>query len=417
MPSFCRVLFLVASLSTVCAGPLFSQSPTSGNWVGSWASSQQVPESTNELSPQDLTDVTLRQIVHLSAGGSRVRIRLSNAFGLQPLTITGVHIARAVGPGKSGIDDESDHALAFGGSPAVIIPAGADYWSDAVDFPVDALSNLAVTMHLENPPHGETSHPGSHATSFLVHGTALSARSLENAKTFEHWFFLSGVDVTSNTQHAASVVILGDSITDGHGSTTDGNNRWPDFLAERLQSGKQSKNVGLLNEGIGGNHMLIDGLGPNALARFDRDVLAQTGVSTLFLLEGINDLGYLARMPAPVPASTHSDWLHQLQAAYSQVVERAHAHGIRVVAATILPDVGSDYYHPGPENEADREALNAWIRTPGHFDAVVDFDRVTADPKSPERLLPAYDSGDHLHPSPKGYKAMADAISLALLKN
>ena len=172
--------------------------------------------------------------------------------------------------------------------------------------------------------------------------------------------------------------------------------------------------MGVLNEGIGGNRLLLDGLGPNALARFDRDVLAQTAVRAVIVLEGVNDLGTLTR-DHDVSAEEHAALVRRIEAAYAQMIERAHAHGVRVIGATILPYVGSKYYHPGPESEADRQAINAWIRVAGHFDAVVDFDKVTRDPEHPDRLLPAYDSGDHLHPGPAGYKAMGEAIPLTLL--
>jgi lysophospholipase L1-like esterase len=213
----------------------------------------------------------------------------------------------------------------------------------------------------------------------------------------------------------AAIVALGDSITDGHATADNSNTRWPDDLALRLVSSPQTWALSVLNAGIGGNRLLLDGLGPNALARFDRDVLAQTGVRYLIVLEGVNDLGTATRL-APISAAEHTVLIHQIIAAYEQMILRAHAHGITVVGGTITPYMGSDYYHPAAVSEADREAINAWIRQPGHFDAVVDFDRAICDPAHPERMLPAYDSGDHLHPSPAGYRAMAAAIPLALFE-
>jgi lysophospholipase L1-like esterase len=246
-----------------------------------------------------------------------------------------------------------------------------------------------------------------------VHGDQVAAADLTGARKVEHWYFLAGVDVSS-TAGAYAVVALGDSITDGHATTTNGNDRWTDILAARLRAAPATRNVGVLNQGIGGNHLLTDGLGPNALARLDRDVLAQTGARTVIVLEGINDLGALAR-EGDQPAARHKALVHQIIASYQQVIARAHAGGLRVIGATITPDAGSDYYHPAPANEADRQAVNAWIRAAGHFDAVVDFDRALADPAHPDRLLPDYDCGDHLHPSPAGYKVMGEAIPLALL--
>jgi lysophospholipase L1-like esterase len=382
------------------------------HWVGSWAASQQVPETQNSLDPELLHDATLRQIVHLSAGGSQLRVRVSNAFGTAPLHLTAVRVARPVSAASAAIDAASDRAVTFNGAPDVVIPAGAEYLSDAVAFPVSPLSNLAVSIHFDQPPTGETGHPGSRATSYLVHGDMVSAANLEDAKTVEHWYQISGVDVTASTT-GGTVVTLGDSITDGHGTTTNGNDRWPDILAARMQADKSTQMIGVLNHGIGGNRLLLDGLGPNALARFDRDVVAQTAVRVVIVLEGVNDLGTLTR-DHDVSAGEHAALVGRIEGAYAQMIERAHAHGIRVIGATILPYGGSNYYHPGPENEADRQAVNAWIRGAGHFDAVVDFDQVTRDPAHPDHLLPAYDSGDHLHPGPAGYKAMGDAIPLAL---
>ena len=235
------------------------------------------------------------------------------------------------------------------------------------------------------------------------------------AKRVEHWFQVSGVDVLAPAQ-AAAIVTLGDSITDGHGATTDGNDRWPDMLARHLHSDKKLATMSVLNEGIGGNRLLLDGLGPNVLARFDRDVLAQPGVKFLIVLEGVNDLGTLTR-DHDVSSEEHATLVRRILSAYEQIALRAHVHGIRVIGATILPYEGSDYYHPGPANEADRQAINQWIRSTKDFDAVVDFDALTRDPAHPGRLLPAFDSGDHLHPSPAGYKAMGEAIPLSMFQH
>jgi lysophospholipase L1-like esterase len=228
----------------------------------------------------------------------------------------------------------------------------------------------------------------------------------------DHWYQLSEIDVLVSSG-AASIVALGDSITDGHGATTNGNDRWTDVLAQRLQASPHTRSLGVSNQGIGGNHLLTDGLGPNALARFDRDVLAPAGVRWVILFEGVNDLGGLARN-GEVTVAEHAALVKRVVSAYEQIVLRAHAHGLRVFGATLTPYVGSEYYHPGPLTEADRQAVNAWIRAAGHLDAVIDFDSVVRDPQHPDRLLPAYDSGDHLHPSPAGYRAMGEAVQLSL---
>jgi lysophospholipase L1-like esterase len=227
---------------------------------------------------------------------------------------------------------------------------------------------------------------------------------------FDHWFNIEGVDVSA-APGAAVIVALGDSITDGHASTTNGNDRWPDDLARRLLAAMPGRALGVLNEGIGGNRLLLDGLGPNALSRLDRDVLAQPGVRYLIVEEGINDIGAFGQ-EADQPEAAHEALVHRIIGAYEQIVLRAHTHGIRVLGGTLSPFSGSTYYKPGPLSEADRQAVNRWIRTPGHFDAVIDFDKALRDPARPEQLLPAYDSGDHLHPSPAGYRAMAAATPL-----
>ena len=292
------------------------------------------------------------------------------------------------------------------------IPAGAEFISDPVNYAIGPLGDLAVSIHFDIPPAQQTGNPGSRATSYLVHGDLVAAANLPGAKKIEHWYQLASVDVLG-APGAASIVALGDSITDGHGATTNGNDRWTDVLARRLQDRAATRTVGVLNQGIGGNHLLSDGLGPNALARFDRDVLAQPGVGYLIVLEGVNDLGGLARK-GEVTAAEHAALVREILAAYEQLVTRARTHSIKVIGGTILPYVGSDYYHPAAANEADREAVNQWIRTTGHFDAVIDFDAITRDPAHLDRLLPEFDSGDHLHPSPAGYAAMARAIPLFL---
>lgn len=381
-------------------------------WVATWGASQQIPEPQNSLPSDDLRDATVRQIFHLSLGGAALRVHMSNAFGTEALHVTSVHIARPLSPSSPAVDPATDRALTFAGKPEVSIPPGAEFVSDPIDFPVVPLSNLVVTFHLDTPPAPETGHPGSRATSYYVHGDAGSAATLTDPKQINHWYQVSEIDVQAPPT-AAAIVALGDSITDGHGATTNGNDRWTDVLAQRLQSSQDTKNIGVSNQGIGGNHLLTDGLGPNVLARFDRDVLAPSGVRWVIVFEGVNDLGGLAR-DGEVSSDVHAALVQRVIAAYEQIIARAHAHGLRVYGATITPYVGSNYYHPGPLSEADRQAVNQWIRAAGHFDAVIDFDAVVRDPQHPDQLLPAYDCGDHLHPSPAGYKAMADAIPLGL---
>lgn len=382
-------------------------------WVASWGSAQWAAEGNNAL-PADLQrNVTIRQIVRLSLGGSSLRVHVSNAMGTEPLHILAVDVARPVSRDSGKIDAASNTIVTFNNHRDVTIPAGAELTSDPVSFTAAALASVAVTMQIEAVPARQTGHVASHATSYFAVDAPTTAAELPSAQTLEHWYFLSGIDVVA--PGGAAIVAFGDSITDGSGSTLNANNRWPDVLAERLQQSREHHKLAVVNAGIGGNRMLLDGNGPNALARFDRDVLARSGVRYLILLEGINDLGMLTRDGAAT-AQAHDELVKQLIGAYREIVERAHSHGIQVIGGTLLPFSGFAYYHPDATNERDRQRVNAWIRERGHFDAVIDFDQLTADPRRPDWLLPPFDSGDHLHPSPAGYRAMGEAIPLELLR-
>jgi lysophospholipase L1-like esterase len=404
----CALLFtLMAMLAVNARGQM--------HWVGSWAASQQLPEPQNALPPAELTDATLRQIVHLSLGGTELRVRISNRFGVAPLVFSAVHIAEPVSTDSPTIVTGTDKALTFSGSPEATVPAGADYISDPIAFPAAPLSSLAITLYIKTPPQRQTGHPGSRATSYVAHGDLLGAADLPDATKVEHWYFIAGVDVEA-PERDASVAILGDSITDGHGATLNENNRWPDVLAERLHASPKTRTLAVLNLGTGGNRLLLDGLGPNALARLGPDALHGAAVRYLIMLEGVNDLGMRARQ-GHVSPTQHAAMVHQIIAAYEQIITRAQAHGIEVIGGTIMPFSGSQFYRPGPDTEADRQKINQWIRgagTPGHFDAVIDFDKRMRDPDHPDRLAPGFDSGDHLHPSPAGYAAMANAVPLSL---
>jgi lysophospholipase L1-like esterase len=327
--------------------------------------------------------------------------------------VLAVHVARAPSTSSSRIDAASDRAVTFDERGDVLIPSGAEYISDALTYPVQAGTDLAITIRLEGEPGQQTGHPGSRATSYLAQGVEPSAPELKDAQTIDHWYFLAGIDVVAKGE---AIVVLGDSITDGRGSTTNGNDRWTDFLAARLRKGLPKRALAVLNAGLGGNRLLQDGLGPNALARFDRDVLAPAGVRYLIVLEGINDIGTLTQN-APANEAQHDELVRRMIGAYQQMITRARAHGIKVIGGTILPFMGTETYHPNAENERDRQRVNAWIRERGHFDAVIDFDRALADPGRPEWLNPKYDSGDHLHPSPAGFSAMAEAVPLELFKS
>jgi len=373
-------------------------------WVGSWATSQQIPEERNALAPSDLDDATLRQTVHLSIAGARLRVRLSNAFGTAPLHIAAAHIARAA-PGSDAVDTASDTELHFAGQRDVTIPAGAEYVCDPVAF---AGRDIAISLYFDHAPAQQTSHPGSRTTSYLLHGDHVSDAALPGAAKFDHWFNIAGIDVSAGK---GAVTVIGDSINDGRGSTTNGNDRWTDALAERFRAAHLR--IGVLNHGIGGGQVLLDGLGPNAMSRFDRDVLAQPGAHWLVVFEAINDIGTFDREGSKAKAE-HAGLVRQLTTAYTQMIEKAHAAGLKAYGATITPFLDCEPYHPKPITEADRIALNGWIRA--HFDAVLDFDEAVRDPARPDHLARAFDSGDGLHLSPAGYRALAAAIPLSLFQ-
>lgn len=378
-------------------------------WRAAWASAQMLPDAANALPAGALADGTLRQIVRPSIGGARLRVRFSNVFGKTPLRIGGATLARSADNSRPDIVPATRHPLRFSGKAGAVIPPGGEWLSDPLDWAFGAFEDLAVSIHILADPDGQTSHPGSRATSYVVRGDATAAASLPGARPVDHWYFLSGIEVASCTAHGG-IVVLGDSITDGRGSTTNGNDRWTDFLARRLAG-----RAAVLNQGIGGNRVLLDGLGPSAMARLDRDLLAQPGIAHAIILEGINDIGVLTR-EKPVSADEHRALVEQVTGAYAQIVARARARGIKVHGATILPFMGNEYYHPDAAAEADRQAINAWIRTPGHFDSVIDLDLVMRDPARPAYLNPAYDTGDGLHPNPAGFRAMAEAVPLALFE-
>jgi lysophospholipase L1-like esterase len=381
--------------------------PPESHWVATWTSMPQLTEPSN-LPPAPFTgadrvldNASLRQTAHVSAGGARIRLRFSNAFGGAPLPLSAVSVARPLDgrAGVSAVVPGSVVPVTFHGKPSATIPAGAQVVSDPLPFPVRPFENITVTTYLA---HGQaslsiTSHPGSRTTSYLAPGDQVSASDLPGATPVDHWYFLSGVEVLSP---ASAVAVIGDSLSDGRGSTTNGNDRWPDVLASRLSSA-------VVNQAAGGNRVLQDGLGPNVLARLDRDLLAQSGVSRAIVFEGINDLGTAAPSAA---ASTAADLID----AYDQILTRAHAAGIQVYGATLTPFGGNDGYD-NPLREAARTSVNAWIR--GHFDAVLDFDRVVRDPAAPTRLLPAYDVGDHLHLNPAGYRALGTSVPAGLFRN
>jgi lysophospholipase L1-like esterase len=392
-----------------------------GRWIETWVAMPQLTEPGNMPPPPFTTatgvfvDSTVRQTLHTSIRGRRLRLRISNAFSDVALPITAVHVALPEGgaAGVSAIHPGSDRALTFQGRDSVTIPAGAQAVSDPVSFDVAEASNLTVTLYLARGQLSQniTSHPGSRTTIYMVTGNHVSDIDLPGAAQVAHWYFLSGLEV-SGDDDAASVVMLGDSLTDGRGSTTNQNDRWPDQFAGRLRARVRNDDIPVLNQAAGGNRVLNDGLGPNLLARLDRDLLAHSGVRWTIVFEGINDIG-----TAAATEQAQHDVADELIRAYEQIIVRAHARGILVYGATLTPIEGSFYFDDTGFREAARQTVNHWIRTTGNFDAVIDFDRAARDPAHPTIIAPALDSGDHLHLNPAGYKALADAIDLRLFRH
>jgi lysophospholipase L1-like esterase len=374
------------------------------HWVGTWATSPVAAQNTN--GQFSTADTTYREIVHVSLGGSVVRIVLSNEFGLAPLTIGEAHIALSTGNSDIGLS--SANALTFSGRTSVTIPPGAMVVSDPADLKLPPFADLAVSFFVPAQAIPQVSvHNFADQTSYTAPGNVVSAKTLDAPKEIASWPFLKGVDVKADG-NSASIVTFGDSITDGAHSTPNTNSRWPDVLARRLQADKKTANLAVLNQGIGGNRVLHDTTGPSALARFDRDVIAQPGVKYLVIMESINDIGHATDPLKPYDVITAADLIF----GFGQLAERAHTHGIKVIGATLTPFVGAKYQ--SPEGEAIRQAVNQWIRTTPQLDGVIDFDKVTTDPTHPGMFLPLDDSGDHLHPGDAGYKAMGESIDLKL---
>jgi lysophospholipase L1-like esterase len=354
-----------------------------------------------------LANSTLRQFVYTSIGGKQVRVRFSNAHGTNSVGINSAHIALSSGRGSAGngeINTASDKALTFRGAPSVNIPPGEAIFSDPFAYDLPALTNLAISIFFGTiSAITINGHPGSRTTSFIVPSNVVTAASLLSASKTAHWYIITGVEVLADNSSQA-VVTLGDSITDGRGSTTDANDRWPDSFARRLSTNVPTAGVAVVNMGIGGN-AIFGGLGPAAVKRFDRDVLNQSGAKWLIVFEGVNDIGGVSDAGAPA-------LITNLIGAYTQFANKAHARNIRAYGATITPFGGNGYYTTA--REVARQTVNAWFRTNNIYVAAIDFDAIVRDPVTLTNLLSTYDTGDHLHLNPTGYKAMADAIDLSL---
>ncbi|WP_405657368.1 SGNH/GDSL hydrolase family protein [Streptomyces sp. RK9] len=385
----------------------------SGSWQGGWAASPQAPTEVfaPNWSERGFENHTVRQVVRVSKGGTKARIELSNRYGTKPLRISGATIARTA-EGAS-VEGGSVRKLAFGKQGSLTIPAGGTAYSDSVPFPVRALESLTVTLHLAEPTGPTTFHLASSATSYRAQGDHTSDRDgAAFTETSDSWYYLSGVEVGGGAGvRRDSVVAFGDSITDGYGSSLNTNNRYPDKLAERFAAAGKPRSV--LNHGIGGNQVTNDTswAGEKGVVRFKKDVLSEPNVGTVIVLEGINDIG--GSGPTYPGGPTPEVSVRKLIDGHRSLIRQAHARGIKVVGATLTPVKGS--FYDTPANEAKRDAVNDWIRTSGAYDEVVDLDRALADPADPDRIAPAYDSGDGLHPNDAGYRAMANALDLRTL--
>jgi lysophospholipase L1-like esterase len=392
-------VFLLAVNSTGMA-----QTAEHAQWVSTWAASPMLAEGSVRMRP--FAAVTLREIAHISNGGTQVRVRFTNEFGIDGLTISDAHVA--VSAGGSATKEGTDHALTFGGASSVRIPPGAAMYSDAVAMEVAPLSDVAVSFYLPSQiMRAETYHSFADQDNYVANGDVAGAATMPDATALQSWYFLDGIDVNA-VEGSRAVVTLGDSITDGAHSTVNANRRWPDVLAARLKQEHGTEHVAVLNEGIGGNRVLNDVAGPSDLARYSRDVLAQNGVRYLIVLESINDIGRLAHVLVPEDDVTAP----MLEQGLKQVADAAHMHGIKAYGATLTPYGGANY--SSERGEQVREDVNNWIRTSGTFDGVIDFDQITRDPEKPNQFNPLYDSGDHLHPNDAGYKAMGEGIDLKL---
>ncbi|RVT74875.1 SGNH/GDSL hydrolase family protein [Flavobacterium sufflavum] len=377
----------------------------SEKWVGTWATAPQLIEPNNLPPDPGLSNNTLRQIIRVSLGGNKIRLRLSNIYSKDSLFINAVSIAE---PSDScQVIPASLSKLTFGGKKGVVLSPGSDIYTDPVNFKLKANSLLAITIFYGKTTKSLTGHPGSRTTSYLLKGDQSGNAVFKNSVKTDHWYSIMNVDVRTE-KSSAVVAALGNSITDGRGSGTNRQNRWTDILSQRLLANSSTENVGVLNFGIGGNCVVRGGLGPTALDRFDYNILNQSGVKWLIILEGINDIGGIKKAEdAPVMAKELID-------AYQLMIDKAHARGIKVYGATILPFAKS--FYDAPFRQEARSIVNKWIRTSGKFDAVIDFDRLMESSESGV-ILPDMHDKDYLHPNQEGYKKMGEFVNLDLFKN
>lgn len=397
------VAFTICVLITSCNSSKRSVIIKPENWVGTWATAPQLVEPGNMPPQPGLTNNTIRQIVRVSVGGEKLRLRFSNVFSKQPVTIKSVAIAAP----KEGsvIDIATQKQLKFGNSGSVVMQPGSEVFSDPVSFKLAPGSLLAITIYFGETSATVTGHPGSRTTSYILEGNQIASAAFKGAVTTDHWYVINGIDVIASSD-AFAIAALGNSITDGRGSGTNRQNRWTDILSERLLNNETTKNTAVLNLGIGGNCVLRGGLGPTALSRFDRDILSQSNVKYLLILEGINDIGGIKNAEAAPGIA------QELIDAYSLMADKAHAKGIKVYGCTILPFETS--FYDKPFRQLARDIVNEWIRTTSKFDAVIDFDKIMRNPDDVKKILPALHDNDWLHPNEDGYKKMGESIDMKL---
>ncbi len=393
-----------ALLTVVLSFLTISSASAKKHWVATWATAEQVVEPHNCPPAPGLGNNSIRQIVQTSISGKEVRVKFSNEFSQGPVTINAAEIARAATAGSSSdIIAGTEVSLTFGGKKSVTIEPGKLVTSDPVKFPMGTRENVAITMHLgEASSTSVTGHPGSRTDSYLIEG---QGSDFTNAVKTAHWYIINAIEIKAEKK-ARAIVVLGNSITDGRGSTTNEQNRWTDNLSRRLLANKKTKRVSVLNMGLGGNCILNGGLGPTGKSRYPRDLFQQEGVKYIILFEGVNDLGGYGDATAKAK---------QIIEVYKQIIDEAHERGILVYGAPVMQFKGNNYY--SENHEAGRQQLNQWIRNGGYFDGVIDFDAAMGNPDDPAQLNPKYlFENDYLHPNAEGYVQMGNCIDLKLFE-
>ncbi|WP_188456471.1 SGNH/GDSL hydrolase family protein [Virgibacillus oceani] len=374
-----------------------------GNWTGAWNASMQAPYEDG-ISQKGFENRTVRQIIHPHLDGKKMRIRLSNTFGKDPLSIEEIHVA--VSKSGSEIVPGTDQQVTFGGDQSVTIPPGKEKFSDPISFKVNRGKNLAVSLYVSDETGPATWHPHSMQTTYISNGNHVSDANTEAFKTNEEaWFWLAGVDVMPDPSVNGAIVVMGSSIANGNHSTVNANHRWPDYLAKRLKQENAATKMSVLNAGISANQLINSepDKGENALARLERDVFSQTGVKAVILHQGLNDIRH------------HPDYgAEKIIERMKQIIKATHEQGLKIYGGTLTPFKDSGMYTE--KGEKTRQEVNHWIRNKAEFDGVIDFDKALRDPKDPKRYLSKYDAGDHLHPNDAGYKKMAEAIDLSSFK-